>query len=502
MPEKPTTVGSWATTGGTRLEPSPGQKAAGFVINDRPPARWINFLWGLLFDWIDFLDDPVGTGSAAPIDASGGTGSAPGLVGRGGDTNGDGARGFGDGTGAGIDATGGSSSGPGVIGRGGSGGAGDGAQFLGTAGGEGVRATGGASGGFGAVLQGGSGGGKGCVGAGVGSGTTGRGGEFIAGVSADCALQADATSGNTDGVRGNATGSGDGVTGIGGSTNGEGVVGTAGGDGAGGFFTGAGTGRGCLGVGGPTDGAGVRGVGQGNGIGVDAAGAGTGTALQAIAQTGYGVRAESDTTTPARSALQIVPQGPLDPATSPVAGDSYVNAVTGKLAIHEGTLFARYVPFVLAFAGEDGDDEIIFTASPTTFATSYTLPADRVRAESIIRVRVSGRIDTSAGASLTMQIRIGGVTVLQTIATTPTAGNRWVLEFTGVFKDVGVPGTFIANGTTWIGTVNDGAEANRKHGFDIFTKGIDTTGSTLIEFGASGGNSGVARLETATIEVT
>jgi len=145
MPEKPTTVSTWATDGGTRLEPTVGEKAAGFAVDDRPPARWINFLWGLLSDWIKFLDDPVGTGSAAPIDASGGTGTAPGLIGRGASGGAPGVESFGGGAAIGMESTGGTAA-------------------------SGLNGIGGSSNGIGATAQGGAPNGDGHVGLGTGTG--------------------------------------------------------------------------------------------------------------------------------------------------------------------------------------------------------------------------------------------------------------------------------------------------------------------------------------------
>jgi len=63
MTARPSTSPSWASTGGTRLEPSAGQKAAGFAVDDRPPARWVNFLWGILSDWKDYFGERILNGA-------------------------------------------------------------------------------------------------------------------------------------------------------------------------------------------------------------------------------------------------------------------------------------------------------------------------------------------------------------------------------------------------------------------------------------------------------
>ena len=49
MSTKPT----WATTAGTTVEPSAGQKAAGFAVATRPPARWVNWILNSLCQYIE-----------------------------------------------------------------------------------------------------------------------------------------------------------------------------------------------------------------------------------------------------------------------------------------------------------------------------------------------------------------------------------------------------------------------------------------------------------------
>lgn len=57
---KPASVVSWATTGGTRLDPTAPEKAAGFANGQRVPARWLNQLFGLLGDWTTYLNGLAG----------------------------------------------------------------------------------------------------------------------------------------------------------------------------------------------------------------------------------------------------------------------------------------------------------------------------------------------------------------------------------------------------------------------------------------------------------
>lgn len=54
---KPSDLGLWATTGGTTLVPSGGEKAAGFASGDKPPARWMNWLWNVAYQWHAYVDN-------------------------------------------------------------------------------------------------------------------------------------------------------------------------------------------------------------------------------------------------------------------------------------------------------------------------------------------------------------------------------------------------------------------------------------------------------------
>lgn len=46
----------WATDTSQRVEPTSPQKVSGFAPNFRPPAQWHNYLFGILSDWIRWLD--------------------------------------------------------------------------------------------------------------------------------------------------------------------------------------------------------------------------------------------------------------------------------------------------------------------------------------------------------------------------------------------------------------------------------------------------------------
>jgi hypothetical protein len=78
MATKPTSLPTWATTAGTTVEPSAGQKAAGWTAGTRPPARWMNWLLNVLYQWCAYLNDAkFGQQSVQILTASSGTYTTP-----------------------------------------------------------------------------------------------------------------------------------------------------------------------------------------------------------------------------------------------------------------------------------------------------------------------------------------------------------------------------------------------------------------------------------------
>jgi hypothetical protein len=51
MPE-PSELPTWATTLSNRLKPIAGAIVTGFLAGERPPPRWVNWLLGMLCDWV------------------------------------------------------------------------------------------------------------------------------------------------------------------------------------------------------------------------------------------------------------------------------------------------------------------------------------------------------------------------------------------------------------------------------------------------------------------
>lgn len=258
-----------------------------------------------------------GTGNSRGVQGDG-TGTGPGVYGAGGSSNGYGCHGVGNGSGAGIYGLGGGTNAAGVLGQGGATN-GPGVQGTGAGTGYGVYGTGGGSSGIGVYGLGGASNGIGVKGQGDGSGYGVHG---VGGDSSGQGVRGDGGSSNGIGVYGVGSGTGDGVYGIGGSSDGKGVYGQAG----------------TIDVGTPI---GVHGYSsQGSTTyGVKGEGAAATVGVYGISGTGYGIIAETDTTSPAKSALRLVPQD-SDPSSG-VQGDLYVNSGDGTLRVYNGSAWVK-----------------------------------------------------------------------------------------------------------------------------------------------------------------
>ncbi len=59
---EPTDDPVWATDGGTTLEPSGGKQAAGWVVDEKPPARFMNWWMNLVYQWVVYLSSNASAG--------------------------------------------------------------------------------------------------------------------------------------------------------------------------------------------------------------------------------------------------------------------------------------------------------------------------------------------------------------------------------------------------------------------------------------------------------
>lgn len=240
----------WCTTpDGTHLnvEPSAGQKATGWEVDQIPPSSYFNWWQNKVGQWVVYLKGLAGeaftwTGAhifQARVTANDGVIAAPDGLGN------PALEGVGGADGVGVV---GSSNFTGVYGEGNTGTDATGVEGVGgDVAGTGVKGTGGAANGTGVTGIGGASHGKGgeFTGDGTGSGVKGTGGD-----SSGVGVEGVGGSAHGKGVKGTGSGSGEGGIFTGG-TNGNGVQGTGGSGGAsGGAFTGTATAPGVQGIGG------------------------------------------------------------------------------------------------------------------------------------------------------------------------------------------------------------------------------------------------------------
>lgn len=174
---------------------------------------------------------------------------------------------------------------------------------------------------------------------------------------------------------------------------------------------GFGTGNGIRASGGDSNGTAIVGIGGGtNGDGISGQGLGTGSGIKGTGLNGYGVVAESDTTTPVKSAFRIVPQD-TDPGTTPTKGDIYINDDDGLMRTHNGDKWAHVVGKLYSSVNTS-DDITTVAATPVLFAESYTVPASSYTPGAVFRISVLVDVLTipSAG-SFNIDIKFGGTYV-------------------------------------------------------------------------------------------
>ena len=171
-------------------------------------------------------------------------------------------------------------------------------------------------------------------------------------------------------------------------------------------------------------------------------GTGTGAGVSAVAAgTGYGLIAQADTTTPARSALRLVPQD-TDPS-SPSAGDIYVHTGVGRPAFYTGSQwewFARKRLTVITnssslTAGDAGDPASVLT-SFSNFSAS--IAANTLRARTIIKLVAWGDFP-DPGSRFYLDPYFGSgarLSVLSRVDIDSTFGG-WVYEATMMVRNIG-----------------------------------------------------------------
>lgn len=62
---KPTKVARWATDGGTTVEPAAGEKNTGWAIVNKPPARFMNWLHNVAYQWFNWFNERMFDGGSS-----------------------------------------------------------------------------------------------------------------------------------------------------------------------------------------------------------------------------------------------------------------------------------------------------------------------------------------------------------------------------------------------------------------------------------------------------
>jgi hypothetical protein len=218
-------------------------------------------------------------------------------------------------------------------------------------------------------------------------------------------------------------------------------------------------------------------TGTGHGVkGTGGTSAGSHAGVYGLGTTGHGVIAESDTTSPARAALRIVPQD-TDPATSPAAGDIYVNISGSRIRTYDGTTWNRYVPQCYASTANDT------RTSTGQFANAkYVIPADTLGAGSVIRWRFWGKAAQVSipGGTNTINLRVGGSNVGR-ITGAATIGTRYfraagMVVIRGNGATAGT--TYSSEGYYWHAL---GAAPATEYFYDFESNTVDTDNTVTID---------------------
>jgi len=142
------------------------------------------------------------------------------------------------------------------------------------------------------------------------------------------------------------------------------------------------------------------------------------------------------------------------------------------------------------------------TTTETDFDKSYTIPADTLKAGSLLRIKGWGTT-TASNSTDTLQIKLifGSATILTTAAVDQADDDIWSFSAEVVVRTVGASGTFVGH---VVYQDPDAAGTARKE-IEINSTALDTTGTLVVKASATwsvadSGNS--CRSEQLTVEIT
>lgn len=221
-----------------------------------------------------------------------------------------------------------------------------------------------------------------------------------------------------------------------------------------------------------------------------------------------------------------------DPAAATPAQDRYTVVVDGVDSVamrvpragRDGKLDISWMPAAMATNAEvtaeisaarplqyadglvPGGNTVANTGSLTYFASTYTIPANRLVVGSVIRVELRGVYGTDIIApTLTGIIEIDGVTMLTTGAVTFVSALTnlgWVARFTGIVVSAGAAGTIECQGDLAFSSAASAALAIIPA--NTAAKNVDTTVSRILKAAVVWGTAHAANtitLRTMTVEI-
>lgn len=138
----------------------------------------------------------------------------------------------------------------------------------------------------------------------------------------------------------------------------------------------------------------------------------------------------------------------------------------------------------------------------TAFDSSYTLPANSLKAGTVLRIRAQGIHTATTGAEThTMALKVGSVTIASKTLIDPANNDIFYFDATVVCRDAGASGHIVATGTQAHGVPGTASAIP----FLLASSVIDTTGTNVvgvyIDRQASATDSDSARLDVITVEV-
>ena len=163
------------------------------------------------------------------------------------------------------------------------------------------------------------------------------------------------------------------------------------------------------------------------------------------------------------------------------------------------------MPLVYADGTKPGGNTVANTTSRTAFASSYTIPANRLKVGSLIRVRARGFHATTGTPTILFELEIGGIVALTIGAFTCGSGvtdKGWSFEADAVVTAIGAGGSLEVNGQGALATA--ATAALHSHGLNVGGIAKDTTATIAIVPYVTWGSasaSNTATLHTFTVEI-